>query len=777
MLVKVWQFPLLSAVFLGSLASQPTALAQSITTDGTLGAARTLRGPVYRVRQEEGRTSGNSLFHSFGQFHLDVDEEVTFESESDIRNIILRVTGGSASLINGRISAEQLGVNLFLLNPKGIVFGETASLDSIWRSVVVSTANSLVFEDGTRFAATASTPLLTVSVPIGLQFERSVKPSAGAIQIRGNGVNSAGLQILSGGTVALVGRDISLVGGNLTVPGGRIEIGSVATSGLVELTAVERGWRLGYEDIQQFGSIRLSQAASLNVDALRQSGTIRLQGGTVSLTNSAQINGTPSLDPRPSSLSIRSDQLIVSNGAVLGTLNFVGSQSGLRININTGDLVVKTDGIINGVTVLGRGADIRIRARGTVDVLSGGLISVETFGEQRGGRLSIAANQVNVNGGQISAGTTGGGASGDLEINAVNGIDVRDGLISTDSFLEDQRAGGLSLSSRQLTVGQGGSVTANVISLVSGGVGGDVNISADQVRVVDGGRISVSGLTPNTNAGDVIVTGDELVLTNGGNIDATTQQGDGGNINLNLQDRLLLRRNSRISATAGTNEAGGAGGNIQVRAPFVLAVAAENNDITANAFSGSGGRVAIDAPQGIIGFTPLSRSALQNLLNTEDLMQLDASQIPSSDITAISQTNPTLDGAVAIRSPDTDFSRGLVELPVDVLDASRQIAAQCPVAGQEEKLGSFVVSGRGSLPPSPDGVLGSEDEGSGWVTAAATSGQIEMDSSMPVPQTAVVEAQGWRVDGNGRVVLVAKESGVNLGGQGGGECSGAIAPQ
>ena len=107
---------------------QTTVLAQNIILDGTLGARQILPGKRYNILEEFGKTSGINLFHSFQQFNLDANEVAVFHSNPRIRNILSRVTGGSGSLINGQISTTSSNVNLYLINPNGIVFGSNASI-------------------------------------------------------------------------------------------------------------------------------------------------------------------------------------------------------------------------------------------------------------------------------------------------------------------------------------------------------------------------------------------------------------------------------------------------------------------------------------------------------------------------------------------------------------------------------------------------------------------------------------------------------------------------
>ncbi|MEM9922802.1 MAG: filamentous hemagglutinin N-terminal domain-containing protein [Cyanobacteria bacterium P01_D01_bin.50] len=158
------------------------AIAQ-VASDGTTNTTVNSTGNNFTILN--GIQKGNNLFHSFKEFSIPTGGSATFQNYSAIVNIINRVTGGNVSNIDGLIKANG-NANLFLINPAGIVFGENARLN-IGGSFVGSTAESLLFEDGFNYSAIVSqaTPLLTVSVPLGLQMGKQ----SGAIEIRGTGHN------------------------------------------------------------------------------------------------------------------------------------------------------------------------------------------------------------------------------------------------------------------------------------------------------------------------------------------------------------------------------------------------------------------------------------------------------------------------------------------------------------------------------------------------------------------------------------------------------------
>jgi large exoprotein involved in heme utilization and adhesion len=314
------------------------------------------------------------------------------------------------------------------------------------------------------------------------------------------------------------------------------------------------------------------------------------------------------------------------------------------------------------------------------------------------------------------------------------------------------------------------------------GDAGKVTITTGRLIIQDGAELTVSSQSdPNYTypggayilgkAGDLNVTAHSILLDNAGKLTSNSESGKGGNITLQVRDLLLMRRNSQISTNAGAN---GDGGKITIYAPngFLVATPFGNNDITANANFGSGGKITITA-KNTFGFVPRTRTDLERLLNTKDPDQLKPSELPTSDITAFSQQNPTLNGIVQINSPDADPSKGLVELPVNLVDASQQIAAGCD-SGSKIARSSFIMTGRGGLVADPTQPLIADDAVlADWITlepqsknrasviqkrAVFQARSIEKSQQVDSVNepTQIVEAQGWVRDANGNVVLVAQ---------------------
>jgi filamentous hemagglutinin family protein len=334
-----WQLGIVSLLATGSaIASFVNCAVAQITPDATLGNESSQVTPSDDINGQPGTNidggaiRGGNLFHSFDEFSVPNGSAAYFNNSSEVQNIINRVTGGNVSNIDGLLKANG-AANLFLINPNGIIFGANAKLD-IGGSFVGSTASSVKFPDGTEFSATdtSSESLLSVNIPVGLQFGSN----PGLIQVQGNGRNpsrnsktleiirtdrSPGLQVQKGQTLALVGGQIGIEGGNVTAEQGRIELGSVSESGNVQLNFTNPGWTLGYEGIKNFQNINLSQAASIDVSG-NGAGNIQLQGQRISLNDGSVILANTTGDEPGGILAVKATEELEITGSVTNS-NFV----------------------------------------------------------------------------------------------------------------------------------------------------------------------------------------------------------------------------------------------------------------------------------------------------------------------------------------------------------------------------------------------------------------------------------------------------------------------
>jgi filamentous hemagglutinin family protein len=186
--------------------------------DGTNTQIRSL-GNVIHI--EGGTTAGNNLFQSFGQFGVSAGQVANFQSTSNIQNILGRVTGGNASIINGQLQVTGSNANLFLINPAGMIFGSNAQLN-LPAAFTATTANGIRFGDRQWFNAIGSNSYSSLlGNPTGYGFTAG---PGGTIFNSGNlSVGAANLTLL-GGTVVSTGT-LASNGGTITVqaiPGGKL---------------------------------------------------------------------------------------------------------------------------------------------------------------------------------------------------------------------------------------------------------------------------------------------------------------------------------------------------------------------------------------------------------------------------------------------------------------------------------------------------------------------------------------------------------------------------
>ncbi|MBD1937777.1 filamentous hemagglutinin N-terminal domain-containing protein [Microcoleus sp. FACHB-68] len=597
-----------------SLSDQVKA---QIVPDATLPVNSTVTPQGNTSVIEGGTSAGTNLFHSFQQFSIPTNGTAFFNNAAGIQNILTRVTGGSISNIDGLIQANGTA-NLFLINPNGIIFGPNAALN-IGGSFLASTASLINFADGTQFNATSpqTTPLLTVSVPVGLQ----MGPNPGNIAVQGPGNNLSydpetfatirdnrpvGLQVAAGQTLALLGGNLALEGGNLTAEGGRIELGSVAAETLVTLTPTNQGMALSYPGINNFQDISLSRAASVDASGAG-GGDVFVAGRRVTLSDGSAILALTEGSEQGGTLSVRASEVV----EVIGISTDGQFSSSLRASVQPG--------------ATGEGGNLTIETA-RLRVSDGAQVSTSTFGPGKGGNLTVqASDTVEVIGtradGQYvsalraSAAPGATGEVGNLTIETAR-LRVSDGAQVVTTTYGSGKAGNLTVQASDMveligtsTDGQIPSVLAASAEPGATGSGGNLTIETARLRVSDGALVS-TGTFGSGKGGNLTVKASNTVevigrTANGQGPSALSASvnegatGEGGNLAIETA-RLRVSDGAYVStATYGSGKAG----NLTVKASDtveLIGTSADGQSASALAASaepgatGSGGNLTIE---------------------------------------------------------------------------------------------------------------------------------------------------------------------------------------
>ncbi len=523
-----------------------------------------------------------------------------------------------------------------------------------------------------------------------------------------------------------------------------------------------------------------SGLSSLLLSGEGKGGDIKITTGSLSVTNGATIAGNSAGQGNGGNITINARDTVTLDGGENSLITSIGSPTvssstgnAGNIHINARELFLKNGGELAAFSSgQGDSGNIFIDTRdaviidGTTGNKPTGVFSSLFAGVGKGGDIQITTNSLTLsNGGQLVASSFGKGNAGDIIVNAGDaiGIDgvgrngISSGVLTTLEGEAEGRGGNINLKTGSLFLTNGGIVNA---STSSKGNAGDITIDARDRILIDGvsttgsssgvfsavnptavgngGNINLTTASLFLNrgvissrssgqgkAGDININSGSTTLDNKALIAATTNSSDGGNINLTASDRLVLRHGSGISTTAGTAQSGGNGGNININSRFIVAIPKENSDITANAFTGTGGNVEIIS-QGIFGIE--SRPKL-----TE-----------KSDITASSELG--VSGVININAPDTSSIQNSFSELSPVIDPNALIANSCISRGTKRQENSFTITGSGALTTNRPGVL----------VSTYTTGEVRGVESTSRPWKKgdpIIEPQGlYRLD-NGQLLL------------------------
>ena len=620
------------AIVIGSaIAFYGNSSNAQIAPDGTLPNNTKIERIDKTFNITGGSKTGGNLFHSFKEFSVPDGSTAFFDNGTDIQNIINRVTGGSISNIDGLIKANG-SANLFLINPKGIIFGENARLD-IGGSFIGSTAEIIKFADDFEFSAInpEAQPLLTINIPLGLQYGSN----PGKIEVKGKGdlergipevfVPKSGLRVPDSQTLALLGGDILLEGATLKAAAGRVELGSVKGAGQVNISPLEKGFTFGFDNLNNFGDIRLSNITAVDTSG-NGAGDVRVTGKNIIMTDNSVITSTQTGTQKSGNIFINAAESVNLNGTNDIGVNNTFIPTGFYANNVSGNATEQTANIeiktpflkiLDGATVTtnvfgaGKGGNINIEAS-TLAMERGGKVSANTFSSGSGGDLNVESQNIEILGTNnddiipsflsvaVEKGATGNG--GDLKITtnnllvgggsflAANTSGEGDGgnmIINAASQIELLgRGGGIFTVGEQPSTGDSGSLTINTklmrlensvfvsVSNNSLGNAGELKITTNDLFIQDNARVITGRVNEDKSVGDLTIKTNNLLVDGGSSIKAGTSS-NSGSFNIEAEDIQVIGTGnngntpSQLTLSTRRNPTGN-GGDLNIKTKIIL---------------------------------------------------------------------------------------------------------------------------------------------------------------------------------------------------------------
>lgn len=455
-------------------------LAQSITpaADGT-GTEVLREGDRYTITG--GTQAQENLFHSFERLGLNASEIATFLAQPNIENILGRVTGGEASLINGLLQVQGSGANLYLMNPAGILFGPNARLD-LSGSFLATTATGIGFGNRWFNALGDNTYANLVGEPDSFAFTLA---NGGAI------ANFADLSVLPGESLTLLGGSVTNTG-SLTAPDGTLTLAAVPAGNRVrlsqagsllslELEATNGRWETALNPAnltplslpQLLTGGNLGNASQIAVDP---DGTIRLSGANVAVQDGTTlVAGTLDAAGEGAEINVLGDRVALLNA----NLDASGANGGGNIRVG-GDY--QGNGTVFNATRTFVSRDSRLTANATEQGDGGRIITWADDATRFYGTLTAQGGNI-------------GGNGGFAEVSGRNQLDF-DGIVHLSA--PRGAAGQLLLDPTSVVIG---TLTTNDLELLDGQIfavdpGTVFQISAGQVaNALNAGNVAIAATT------------------------------------------------------------------------------------------------------------------------------------------------------------------------------------------------------------------------------------------------------------------------------------------
>ncbi|MBN8438601.1 MAG: filamentous hemagglutinin N-terminal domain-containing protein [Candidatus Accumulibacter sp.] len=775
-----------------------------IATDGRAGPAATIAaanaGPgTFRVPQGLGSVAGSNLFHSFSRFNIDSGQTARFETNTAaIANVISRVTGGTASEIFGRLQlASPAGSTpaFFFINPAGVVFGAGATIN-VPGAFHVSTADYIKFANGDKFYADpANGSTLSSAAPEAFGFL---------------GASRASISVTDGTWVRTgLSQTISLVAGEIDIS----NYGSVFAFG---------------GDIRVVALGQAAQEIGLTGSLPATSGRLSiLNGGSIYSYNYGAIGGG-AIAVSAGNITIDSQASHSDTG--IFSLAFGGAGNAGPVNVRAATLTVdgqRSVGYSTGISSQvwdgnGHAGSVEVSTTGNLSLVNGGQISADTFAAGNAGKVTVRAGSIAIDGrdsirsSNFGYGTTGitsnayrgsSGNAGEVDVSSDGQLDIRKGgRISAEAIFSGD-AGPVSVRAGSVAIdGQGSDKPTGILSLISSGKAGSVEVSATGAIAMDkGGEIS-SATFFTGDAGAVTVHAASIVIGSSENANptgitslTTDSSGKAGNVKVTATGNLSMLRGGAIASdTRSTGNAGnvkvsagniaidgkgatltgirslampsatGSAGRIEVATPGNLSLV-HGGEIISDSFSPSSNAGAVKVSAGSIAIDSLGESNATGIFSQTHVGTGSGGSIDVAVAGRLAIDN----GGLISTSTNSAGNAGTIKVSAGEIAIDRRQSSTAPGIvsqsfGSSGDAGSVEVVAAGSLSLSHGAGITASSRSSGDAgSVTVRAGSLRVDGVGPYGDSSKISATAGEGSSGqtGSVSVTANEMTISNGGQ------------
>ena len=577
-------------------------------------------------------------------------------------------------------------------------------------NITINASNNILLDGEAKFRNNLLSSIIT-SVQGGIGNTGDIKITSRNLSL----TNGASIRTDSGGrgnagNIGITATDSVFIDGQSS----RVGAGffSQISSGVLQ-NAVGNGGKIEIAT----GKLRLSNKGTITStsDGQGNAGSVRIEAqedvildkgdiNTVVFVNAEGNGGDISITAKNVSLinnaALNTDSLIKGNAGniwINATEHFFIKQSSISSSVTRGSLPLPSGNI--SFLGIGNAGDITIKSdrilledRARVATVNGGIGDAgniffeanNTFSAANGSIVSSSIGQLN--------GTSAAGKVGNIAIAAKN-IFLTEGAQLQAAFLPNT-TGELGIVSIKavdfisVTGLNSGISTAVFLGAIANG--SDIKLEANSILITNGAWLNASSSGVG-NAGNIEVSANSFTLARSSSILASNTPStdisnnlSGGNVTLQISDRLILRNNSDISTEASSNANGG---NIEITSGAVIAF--DDSDIFAYAEAGRGGNITLSTPAYFgnsfnSASSQVKPDSANNFLNNNDRADINATGAVS--------------GVVTI--PDVSFlQNSLTELPENIIDTNALVASSC--IARSDRGGTFTITGTGNLPNRP----------------------------------------------------------------------------